>query len=252
VTYWYRRGFKLGLEHGTPIKGRWSNHMRNPWTKKMLKHYFGLKKGGNADQMHTGTRSDLPTESARHRRHACWHLRPRLPWRHTQGRYHAGSVYRKPVNPTTRVLRPAGWTIVAEYVDRVSASGERERDQFKAMWESASRREFDILLVWALDRFAREGVEETFSYIKRLRDNGVHFVSFKEEHFRTTGAAGELMIAIAAWIAKQERVRLSERTKAGMDRARRSGALIGRPVQDIDQDELERLRLSGLSVRQIA
>ncbi len=42
-------------------------------------------------------------------------------------------------------------------------------------------------MVWALDRFTREGVAETFEYIKRLTSNGVEFVSFTEEHFRTTG-----------------------------------------------------------------
>ena len=55
-----------------------------------------------------------------------------------------------------------------------------------------------MLLVWALDRLAREGVAETFEYIKRVTGYGIQFVSFTEEHFRTTGPAGELMIAGAA------------------------------------------------------
>ena len=71
------------------------------------------------------------------------------------------------------------------------------------MFTDVAQRRFDLVLVWALDRLTREGVAETFNYIKRLTSHGVQFVSFTEEHFRTTGPAGELMIAVAAWIAKR-------------------------------------------------
>lgn len=64
---------------------------------------------------------------------------------------------------------------------------------------------------------------QTFEHIKKLRGYGVEFESFTEAHFRTTGSAGELMIAIAAWIAEQERKRISERTLAGLVKARRDG-----------------------------
>jgi len=88
------------------------------------------------------------------------------------------------------------------------------------------------LLVWVLDHLTREGVAETFVYIKRLSSHGVQFVSFTEEHFRTTGPAGELMIAVAAWIAKQERRRIRERVRAGLDQARAHGTRSGNPVAD--------------------
>ena len=54
-----------------------------------------------------------------------------------------------------------GWTITNEYVDQASGKTS-ERDAFKRLFEDASRRVFDIVLVWALDRFTREGVLETF------------------------------------------------------------------------------------------
>jgi DNA invertase Pin-like site-specific DNA recombinase len=60
------------------------------------------------------------------------------------------------------------------------------------MFEDASRRRFEILPVWALDRLTREGVAETFTYAKRLLADGLQFVSFGEASFRTTGPAGEL------------------------------------------------------------
>lgn len=111
------------------------------------------------------------------------------------------------------------WTFVEEFTDMVSGSTTDKRNDFKRMMEDAGRRRFNVVLVWALDRFTREGVSETFQHIARLKSYGVEFESYTESHFRTTGPAGELMIAVAAWIAKQERVRMKERINAGIARA---------------------------------
>jgi DNA invertase Pin-like site-specific DNA recombinase len=143
------------------------------------------------------------------------------------------------------------WTIAEEYIDHESAKT-GDRAAFKRLFADASRRQFDVVLVWALDRFTREGVLETFTYIEKLRSYRVAFESFTEAHFRTTGPAGELMLAVAAWIAKQERLRISERTKAGLDRARRDGKHCGRPRRVFRRDEVMRLRdIERLSWRAI-
>ncbi|MES2137012.1 MAG: recombinase family protein [Pseudomonadota bacterium] len=144
----------------------------------------------------------------------------------------------------------SGWRIAIEYIDRESAKS-GERDAFKQLFEDASRRMFDVVLVWALDRFTREGVFETFDYVRKLTLAGVQFESYTEAHFRTTGPAGELMLAVAAWIAKQERQRISDRTKAGMDRAKRAGKHCGRPYRVFRHDLARELRDSGLSLRAI-
>lgn len=143
-----------------------------------------------------------------------------------------------------------GWTST-EYVDQASGKS-GDRDAFRRLFADASRRLFDVVLVWALDRFTREGVLETFEYIRDLQKYGVQFESYTEAHFRTTGPAGELMLAIAAWIAKQERLRISERTKAGLERARREGRTAGRPTLVWDRERARSLRNAGLSIRAIA
>jgi len=145
----------------------------------------------------------------------------------------------------------SGWPIVAEFIDRVSGK-HSDREQFKAMFVSASRREFDYLVTWALDRLSREGVAKTFEHIKVLRSYGVQYVSYSEPHFRTTGPAGELMIAVAAWIAEQEHKRISERTKAGLEKARRQGRIGGRRPLVVDRDKIAELDESGLTMREIA
>jgi hypothetical protein len=85
-----------------------------------------------------------------------------------------------------------------------------------------------------------------------LRSYGVEYVSFTEAHFRTTGPAGELMIAVAAWIAEQERKRISERTKAGLAKARRQGRIGGRRSLVVDREQIARLDEEGLTTREIA
>jgi len=146
------------------------------------------------------------------------------------------------------------WEVVGEYADHESGD-KADGAEFCRMFRDAAQRRIDVALVWALDRLTREGVAETFEYIKRLASHGVQFVSFTEEHFRTTGPAGELVIAVAAWIAKQERVRISERVQAGVDRARaqgtKSGRLIGRPRVVFRRDQAIELRRGGLSWREI-
>jgi DNA invertase Pin-like site-specific DNA recombinase len=143
-----------------------------------------------------------------------------------------------------------GWSIAAEYVDRATGK-HSDREQFKVMFAAASRREFDAVVTWALDRLSREGVAQTFEHLKQLLSYGVQYVSYTEAHFRTTGPAGELMIAIAAWIAQQERKRLSERVLAGLDRARKAGRVGGRPRVVVDRSAVTQLDAEGMTTREI-
>jgi DNA invertase Pin-like site-specific DNA recombinase len=144
-----------------------------------------------------------------------------------------------------------GWPIAAEYVDH--ASGKRsDREQFQAMFAAASRREFDTVLFWSLDRFSREGVYETLQHLQRLTAYGVRYRSYTEQYLDSCGLFKDAVISILATIAKQERVRLSERTIAGLQRAKLQGRVGGRPRKECDRDRLTQLRQSGLSLSQIA
>jgi DNA invertase Pin-like site-specific DNA recombinase len=143
-----------------------------------------------------------------------------------------------------------GWQIVREFVDRESG-GKSDRSEFQAMFEAASQRKFNLLLFWALDRLSREGVLETLQHLNRLTSYGVGFRSFTEQYFDSCGIFKDAVISILATIAKQERIRLSERTRAGLAQARRNGRQIGRPRLTVQSSEIARLRASGLSFRAI-
>jgi DNA invertase Pin-like site-specific DNA recombinase len=139
-----------------------------------------------------------------------------------------------------------GWLIVSEFVDYESGSTD-DREQFQAMFQAASRRQFDVLLFWSLDRFSREGVFETLTHLNRLTGYGVHYRSFTEQWFDSCGIFRDAVISIMATLAKQERVRISERTRAGLERARREGKTLGRPKVEVNADEIRGLRAKGLS-----
>lgn len=145
----------------------------------------------------------------------------------------------------------AGWEIFREYIDHASGKS-GDRDEFVRLFKDATERRFGVVLTWALDRFTREGIFETFGHVQRLTDYGVKFESFTEPHFRTTGPAGELMLAIAAWIAKQERERHRERTKAGMARAKAEGKEIGRRRRIFNREHAAELHRTGKSIREVA
>lgn len=147
-----------------------------------------------------------------------------------------------------------GWDVVEEFVDK--ASGKRsDREQFQKMFSAASRREFDVLAFWSLDRLSREGTVETLNHLQRLTGYGVDYRSFTEQYLDSTGIFKEAVIGILAAVAKQERVRLSERTIAGLERAKAQGRIGGRPRADDDATTLKtyrKLKATGLSVRKIA
>src|SRR6266576_2420676 len=143
-----------------------------------------------------------------------------------------------------------GWTVYREFIDHETGSTD-DRAEFQAMFRDASQRKFDVLLFWALDRLSREGVLETLQHLNRLTACGVGYRSFTEQYFDSCGIFPDAVIAIIAVIAKQERVRLSERTKAGLAIARSKGRQIGRPRLRVHSSEIARLKAQGLSLRAI-
>jgi DNA invertase Pin-like site-specific DNA recombinase len=142
------------------------------------------------------------------------------------------------------------WHIVKEYID-VASGKSGDRTSFKALFAAASRHEFDLCLFWSLDRFSREGVFETLQYLQRLTSYGVGYRSFTEQYLDSCGMFRDAVISILAVIAKQERVRLSERTLAGLARARAEGKTLGRRPAT-DAGEVQRLVASGMSMGEVS
>lgn len=145
----------------------------------------------------------------------------------------------------------SNWTITAEYIDHETGKV-ADRAQFQAMFQGASRREFDVLLFWSLDRLSREGVLPTLQHLQRLTGYGVGYRSFTEQYFDSCGIFRDAVIAIIATVAKQERIRISERVRAGLATAQKKGKRLGRPRVDVSGARVRELRQAGRSWREIA
>jgi DNA invertase Pin-like site-specific DNA recombinase len=143
-------------------------------------------------------------------------------------------------------------SLAGEYVDQESG-GAADRPEFRRLFEDAHRRKFDLVLFWALDRFSREGALATLNHLRELESYGVGFRSFTERYLDSTGIFKEAIVALLATLAKQERLRLSERVKAGMERARAEGKRISRPSLSIEaQAQIRALLSAGHSQAAVA
>jgi DNA invertase Pin-like site-specific DNA recombinase len=149
--------------------------------------------------------------------------------------------------------RQDGWTLEAEYVDRVSGSGKKERPQFQRMMLEASQKKFDVLVFWALDRLSREGIVKTIGYLEQLKGWNVGWRSYTQP-FLDTGnqMVNDIVLSVLAAVAKQERVTLSERTLAGLERARKEGKVLGRRRRKVDLARVHKLQKEGVGLRGIA
>jgi DNA invertase Pin-like site-specific DNA recombinase len=144
-----------------------------------------------------------------------------------------------------------GWTVMGEYVDTVTGK-HSDRAAFKRLFTDASKRRFDVVLFWSLDRFSREGVSQTLQHLERLTSYGVNWRSFTEQYLDSCGIFRDAVLSILATVAKQERIRLSERTVAGLQRARAKGRVGGRPRLVVDRASALEMRKAGASLAQVA
>ena len=173
------------------------------------------------------------------------------------------SISDKQQNPETQILSlrefvdNQDWEIFQTDVDQAPATDLAHRYAWRQLLEDASKRRFDLVLVWRMDRAFRSVLDATT--LERLRGWAVGPRSYSEPWPDTTSSFGEALYYITVAYAQLERGILRERVKAGMDRARRQGRQIGRPrVTDRRgfnkrfEDILDRLDGGAISRRQAA
>jgi DNA invertase Pin-like site-specific DNA recombinase len=118
--------------------------------------------------------------------------------------------------------------LVGEFVDKASADDLRGRRRWRELLGLAQRRQVDLIVVWRLDRAFRS-VLDGATTLGNLRAWGCGLRSLQEPWIDTTTPIGEAMFHITiAWAGLEKRT-LSERTRAGMERARAEGKQLGRP-----------------------
>lgn len=147
--------------------------------------------------------------------------------------------------------RAPDWHKAGEYTDQESGANDRRPGLEKLMGDAAHEA-FELALVWDLSRLTRGGPAKAFEYISRLKAWGVDVWSLKEPHFRTSGPLGDVFIAIAAHIGREERRTMQDRIKAGIVAARKKGTVFGRPVKYLDPGRMIRYMEEGRSMKEIS
>jgi DNA invertase Pin-like site-specific DNA recombinase len=140
--------------------------------------------------------------------------------------------------------------IVGEFIDFASGTSE-ERKHYKQMMEAAKKRKIDLVLVWRYDRFARS-TQALVNALKEFKNLGIDFISY-QENIDTTTPTGELIFHVMASLAQFESSLISERVKAGMQRAKAQGKNISRPkLAKSKLNRIMELKQQGLSMNQIS
>ena len=91
------------------------------------------------------------------------------------------------------------------------------------MLQDAATRKFDVLLFWSLDRLTREGTLATLKYLELIEGYGVHWRSLTEPWIYSAAPFRDVIVSLLASLAKQERVRISERVPEAVWNSQRKG-----------------------------
>lgn len=136
-----------------------------------------------------------------------------------------------------------GFEVVTVYEEEESAWKAGHQRELSNLLTDARKRKVEAVLVWALDRLSREGPLAILTLVNRLKLCGVKVLSYQESWTEAPGELGELLFAIAGWVARMESQRRSERTKAGLARVVAQGRKLGRPKGSKDKRKRKRRRL---------
>ena len=127
------------------------------------------------------------------------------------------------------VAERRGWEVVQEYSDH-GISGAKDRDKrpaFDRMLRGATRREFDMIAAWSVDRLGRS-LQHLVAFLGEVHGAGVGLY-LHQQALDTSTPAGEAMFQMCGVFAQFERSMIVSRVNAGLKRARANGKTLGRP-----------------------
>lgn len=125
--------------------------------------------------------------------------------------------------------KKSDYEVVKEYVDIISGK-EVSRPEYDKMFTDAHKKLFDLVLFWDLSRFSRAGTLHTLQKLQELEGLGIKWHSYQDAYLSSAGQFKDVVISIIATLAKIEREKIGNRTKAGLERARSQGKKLGRPT----------------------
>ena len=122
-----------------------------------------------------------------------------------------------------------GWSILKVYRDE-GVSGAKSRAEFNALWEDATRRRFDMVMAWSVDRLGRS-LQDLVAFLSELHALRIDLY-LHQQGVDTSTPAGKALFQMMGVFAEFERAMICERVKSGLERAKAQGKILGRPPID--------------------
>jgi len=143
-----------------------------------------------------------------------------------------------------------GFDLVGEYIDVGQSGAKDSRPELNKLMDDARKRQFDAIVVWRFDRFARS-TKHLLLALEEFRSLGIQFISY-QENIDTSSPLGQALFTIVSAVAQLERDLIREGVSAGIRNARANGKKLGRPKSAVDRERILELKAQGQSLRQIA
>ena len=157
------------------------------------------------------------------------------------------------VRELRKVARRHGWKISAEYIDHgISGSkGRDKRPELDKLLKAANRRDFSIIMAWSVDRLGRS-LQHLVGFLDEIHAKGVDLY-LHQQNIDTSTPSGKAMFQMAGVFAEFERSMIQERVRAGLERAREQGKVLGRPkVSPRIEILIRQKRSKGMGILKIA
>ncbi len=125
-----------------------------------------------------------------------------------------------------------GWAVTEVYRDAgiSGAKGRDKRPGFDMLLKDATRRQFDVIMAWSVDRLGRS-LQDLVGFLQEVHAAGIDLF-LHQQGLDTKTPAGRALFGMMSVFADFERAMIVERTKAGLARARAEGKTLGRPKVD--------------------
>jgi len=146
-----------------------------------------------------------------------------------------------------------GWDIVDIYKDQAisGAKGRSERPEFDRLCKDATKRKFDVIMAWSVDRLGRS-LQDLVNFLEELNVLKVDLF-LHQQGVDTTTPGGKALFQMMGVFAEFERTLIKERVVAGIARAKAEGKPHGRPgLSEEKKSEIRAAKEAGLSVRKIS
>src|SRR4029450_5368947 len=128
-----------------------------------------------------------------------------------------------------QIAEREGWEIVETYRDAgiSGAKGREARPAFDALCKDATRRRFDLIMAWSVDRLG-PSLQDLVGFLTEVHAVGIDLFLSKQE-LDTRSPAGKAMFQMMGVFAEFERAMIRDRVNAGLARAKAEGKTLGRP-----------------------